>query len=763
MDPVVFDKSRKTEQPDAENPIVIDQIVSDGTPGVEMVSEPVPMLETARLQQQNASGRGGLFWSLIVGVPTVLVVLAFGAYWGYDKYEKTGRQIDISLLLPKDADVVARFVVDSEAPQMSLLNKNMMKFPGYDYLRKKMDKIGEGKDASESLLQQWKSAGLDFAEDIKPALGSVAYVVLPDIRPIEQLVGEELGSVAMPSLDHYAVGDRMPDSGRGRILGWSTIQTESAGMDHSAVLDFILTAQIRDLDKAKQALSKISSERYTVEHLTYEGYEYIKITLQKKAATDPESLQVSLRSDVTYHAALGMNWIVTSKEDWLREMVDRRLTRNMISFAEKKESLADNGKYSEIMSRLKSGEDHLVSAYYRWGAQQDCSGMGDVCKYLKDMGVYEGGFLLGVREDGFVVQTAVMNEMVQNKRKPNGYKTGFAATFPKQSQGLWGDVFYEMSDFKTAYYDFKRNYVTDEGLDEWNKGLDGIMLETGVHPERDVIDHMNGSVAFLLMTGNKKMPAPVLAMHVDGTAPLKRLLDMYVEKGNASASALRSALCDQQEKATLPGAGDVPADRQMQDFCSHEKRSVALVRLEERVKTSGTVFVIHSDMPTLVGGQPDEVALGVQGNDAKTLYLSSYVPIVEELVNAPVAATASLSQDGEYMFAEKYLGSTGSTRFHVVPLGVFYALSSLFDSVTSQDEALSAVPTEQMEARKREDERNYAIISFLRTLKSLSFQESENGSASVFLHIEELPKAEKERADAIFNGEDPFPEAPSTF
>jgi hypothetical protein len=626
-----------------------------------------------------------------------------------------------------------------------------------------MDKVGEGKDASDSLLSKWKSVGLDFDEDIKPALGNVAYVVLPDIRPIEQMVGKELGGLGMPTLDRYAAGNDVSDPGKGRILGWSTVESESEPAERSAVLDFVMTAQIRDLEKAKNALSKVSGEHFLVERLTYEGYEYLRITAKKKDSHDPEPSTISLKSDVTYHAALGLNWVVTSKEDWLREMVDRRLARNFVTFAKKKESLSDNAHYSEIMTRLKAGEDHLISAYYRWGARQNCEDLGDLCKYFKDMGIYEGGFLLGAKEDGFVVQTAVMNEMIQNKRKPNGYGTGFAASLPKSTQGLWGDVFYEMSDFKTAYYDFKRNYVTDEGLDEWNKALDGIMLETGIHPERDAIDHMNGSVAFLLMTGNKKTPVPVFAVNVDGVEPFKRILEMYVEKMNKEASALRTMLCDNPEMVLFPEEWDMTGEQKMPDSCLPEKRAVALVSIEERKKTGGSVFVVHSDMQTLYGGEPSETALGIQGDVMKTLYLSTSAAMVEELVSAPLASTATLANDKEYGFAEKYLGSSGSSRLHIVPIGLFYAFSSVFDAGIQPDNTQSAPPIELEGEKKRKDDLNYAMTSVFRTLQSLSFQEIENGSSSIFLHIEELPKADKERADAIFAGEDPFPDAAAAF
>lgn len=675
----------------------------------------------------------------VVGIVFVFGGVVAGAIWGYMRYERVYVSVPTETLFPKENDLVVRVAIQKEAPQVVLLQKTLEKFPGYAYLRKEMDKTGEGKDADESFLDAWRETGLNFTEDILPALGDTAWLVVPDLHPVEQLVGQELGMAEENARDRLAF--EANDQSGGQVLGQSSDRvrsTESTQKNiHIPALDFMVASPISDMQKALSVMEKFGTEkdRYRVTKVSYKGYTYADVFDTKFEAQEQgsDTSQLRLNASRTYHALLGGNWVSASRDDWMKEMIDRRASRSMFSFSQEAPSLEQNTSYTTVADSLDADGESLLSAYYKWDAKTTC-GMGEFCSYgIKDQGIREGGVSLRLSEDGLIMRSYVSKDSQELKQQSNKYADGLAREIAKNIEGRWGDVFMEIPDSQGAYYDFKRNFLTDKGLEQWDRYIQEGRSVFGVDVERDIIDRMAGSAGFVLYTSKSAFPAGAVLLQIDqGDMLVRKILDS-LKRSQESMYAQYEEMCR------------IPENKA---FC--QNIAIPQISFEEREVSGGKVFrnVTNGISVEEALASPFEICGGTRTDGSLTVVTSSCA-LAEQLVSG-IAPESSLAQDAEYSRAQDIVGESGYSRVHMVPLGMFYAFSGAYTAIISQFESQeSPVSGVDADAQGAEDMRMVieGLEGIMKTLPSFTSQQETQNSGTIFVHIKELPADEKSRAE----------------
>lgn len=695
--------------------------------------------------------------ALVTAIVTVLGGLGVLGAWGYTKYERVYVALPAQKLLPQDVDFTATVAIKEDAKQVQILSALVKKFPGYEYLRKEMDKTGEGKDADQSFLDAWRATGVSFQDEVLPALGESAYVVIPDLHPVEQVVGQEVGSNFSDSpIRSLALGAPSANDVDMRVLGDSTrARTLQAEANSPALpaLDFILVAPIVDNQKALAVMEKIGKKeesRYQVTVHTYKGYTYLEMfdtEFEAKAKGSEDMLRLNVSR--TFHSLLGSNWVSVSRDDWMKETIDRRESNTLLSFSEELPSLAGNEKYQSVMQSLHADGDNLLSVYYRWDMQNSC-GESDFCAYgIKDEGIREGGVSIQLSEEGILVRSSAPMEGKEFKQNPNGYREGFAKSIVKNANGRWADMFFEVPDARSAYYDFKRNTLTDKGLSQWAEGLEEVSSEVGFHIERDLIDRLTGGVGFVLYTDKKAFPDGAMLFEMkEGEAFMRGLFTFLAQKQNEQLQYM-SGFQDPLTNSPLP-VQSKKAPARIPEFS-----------LEEKTIGTGTLFHLKMDDPsgslaTALEASPYEVCGVVRSGSNPVAVIAGSCPMAEQILSGSGGASqTALSADEEYGLSEKYVGEKGHSRSHIVPLGLFYAVYGAWSMLagsyetgdtTYGDDSLGGGANK--DAQTEMESMMTGVEGIVKTVASVTTQNETMHSGTVFIHIKELPSEEKDRASA---------------
>ncbi|NCA94358.1 MAG: DUF3352 domain-containing protein, partial [Sphingobacteriia bacterium] len=342
-------------------------------------------------------------------VALAFLILVGIAYFGFDFYEKKIRTVSVEKILPKDSNGVIKMNINPDANQFKLLESNMQKFPGYGILKKEIDESGEGKTMTELFFEKLKEKNLDFEADIKPAIGEEAYVVFPDMKPLFQNISREVVSLGS-SLYAEAIDKNIikgADPSRGMVMG---VEEEPL-----IPLDFIMASDIRDKKKALEVIEKLKNdEKYETESRKFKGYEYIRIKIKNVENSEEGSY---LNYIETFHIVLGGNWFMTSKEDYLKEAINRRkeqwVFKNIFS-GDSAETLAGDESYEKVLSELReSDEEGIMFLYTKLNFEKifkdNCESGGSFCldneyfKYPEDI-IY--GFSLKMEEDGVKISSS---------------------------------------------------------------------------------------------------------------------------------------------------------------------------------------------------------------------------------------------------------------------------------------------------------------------------------------------------------------------
>lgn len=700
----------------------------------QLGSDLVNVSESIVAPQEEPSGKKGSLKKilLIVGVVLFVILLSWLGVWGYTRYERVYVSVDTEKILPKETDFVARVTIQEASQQIQFLKDMGEKFPGYEAFRKNLDDVGEGKDVDETFLDAWKKAGIDFDEDLLPAIGNEVWVVVPDLQPVEQMIGQEIGSIfgsSRPSEFAFGVGGEM--NIREKVLGKSTkIQPIENSQKHTTplALDFILATPIVDLEKAIQVAEKIEKggDRFQVTKKTYKGYSYLEVFDTQYEAKEKGRIDEGLRLNVgrTYYAILGGNWIGTSHNGWMEEMIDRRESLAIFSFSEKKTFLEENEMYRRVMTSLRAEGENLLSVYYKWNTESSPS-------EIQEQGMREGGFSAHFNEEGLLMRSYASSNEKEFKQIPNKYREGLAKIIPKKMNGQWADIYLEIPDGKTAYYDFKRNYLTEEGLAEWTDELDEAQRETGLHFERDFIDYLIGSVGIIAYTGKGTFPGTAMIWEMRGGESLvRRIFDIAAGAWNYSF-AMEYQACKTQKN--LAYCKDV----------TMRKASVEEVTIDGgkmyRVRIEGSSF--KESVP------PYEMCGAVSMGEESRVVFSTSCSIAKGLIGMDGGASQeTLSTNAEYVSMEKYVGEQGFSRIHIVPLGLLYFVYGVYNGIAgSSGDGLDSMGGQS--ASTTEGEWLQGWEGIVKTIPSITIQNESKEESVMFIHIKELPQEEKYRYD----------------
>jgi hypothetical protein len=100
---------------------------------------------------------------------------------------------------------------------------------------------------------------------------------------------------------------------------------------------------------------------------------------------------------------------------------------------------------------------------------------------------------------------------------------------------------------KSLYYNFKKNNLTDDGLNEWNETLQSIRHDTSIDPERDFVDLIGGNLAFALFSKKGMSPEGAMIAEIDDSSKMIDTMKRIIQSLKDSESKMY------QEMATMYG------------------------------------------------------------------------------------------------------------------------------------------------------------------------------------------------------------------
>jgi hypothetical protein len=694
-----------------------------------------PLSQTKKSQKKK--------WIIIALLGVLFCLIFAGGVWAFSLYDRINTNVSMEKLLPQ-ADAVIRVVIKEDSEQIRLLQDLFQRFPGYSYLRKELDSVGEGRDVDESFLKSWDSFGLSFEEDISPAIGEYAWISIPDLTPVEKVFGERIAQVFDGYQDQKFAVD-LPEEKTTRVLGemeeWGYVsENEALENDYPEEVDYIMGVEVKDKKKLQEVVEKIyeNSDRFTFEERKYSSYPYYVLRINEDDQKDEEEkeydIPLVLRSDETFYALIGSSWMVSSREEWLLGSIRRHASHRLTSFIPKEgASLNESESYKEIMNRF-GDKDELVSLYYEIDTEILCDSDYLCSQAFSSQGSSQGsGFSIRLSEEGINLYSENIVDEEGLSQKKNAFDGGTSRYIPKQAGKYWADVFGEISDMKNSYYDSKRHFLSEEGEEELEKIVDEMYATMGIHLERDFVDKTQGDLGFSLFSEKQAFPIGMLVVEMEnGLDFAKELLNytMVLQKSQYDAYV---ALCEEQPPS-------VP-------FCaSLEEPNMELV---EEELTAGRLFRIEggNGKDPVIGIADMELCAGLSNDGPDRVYIaSSCVPIRTMFDSGGISEEDTLAFDEEYQISQSYVGKEGYSRSHIVPLGVFYSIYGIYfslmgtlegdDSDSSQEDIFYNDPV------------FVGIEGIVKTIPSITSQSQNRGSSTTFIHIKELPKDEKERAEA---------------
>lgn len=708
-------------------------------------------------------------------VALAFLILVGIAYFGFDFYEKKIRTVSVEKILPKDSNGVIKMNINPDANQFKLLESNMQKFPGYGILKKEIDESGEGKTMTELFFEKLKEKNLDFEADIKPAIGEEAYVVFPDMKPLFQNISREVVSLGS-SLYAEAIDKNIikgADPSRGMVMG---VEEEPL-----IPLDFIMASDIRDKKKALEVIEKLKNdEKYETESRKFKGYEYIRIKIKNVENSEEGSY---LNYIETFHIVLGGNWFMTSKEDYLKEAINRRkeqgIFKNIFS-ADSAETLAEDESYEKVLSELReSDEEGMMFLYTKLNFEKifkdNCGSGGSFCldnkyfKYPEDI-IY--GFSLKMEEDGVKIssssnQSSLGKDEINNKSQVDS----LATKLPAKAGDAWLDVMVEHNNLKNFYYNFKKNNLTEEGIKNLNDIRREIKDTIGVDFESDLIDLVSGSVGFSLFTSAERLPEGVIVADLtDGekmVETMKKMVEILKLLQIEEAESMNSLYSNYN---SLPNSQNISAEqnKEVQALVNQINAS----HLEEVILPEGRIFVyrpVKSQLMPLSEYSP-ELVFALKNN---FMILGSSYFAVESVLKGLNSENGDRLSKGKYysQAAEKFYPENYLTTY-VNMFGVWniakYAEKefekAMQNSYLAACKAQSQYPAGGVDSRdfcspqemekELESIREYffGIGAIVRTLNIISYSEAlgdKSKKQTIFIHLKELPKDEKDKAEKI--------------
>jgi hypothetical protein len=692
-------------------------------------------------------------------------VLSSGVF-GYEYYSVSFRKIELLKILPQDPNLVVSFNINPDSDQFRLLEKNMEKFPGYKVLKKELDKTGEGKTLAQAFQDNLQELGIDFANDIKPVLGEEALFVVTDLKPLGETIQNSVltqASKLQNQMSKLAIANELvPEIGSSedlnpRVLGEFQTTQFGTSLDYYYVsegklpkkpLDFILGAQIKDLKKAKEVLDKIKKNtgKYEIEEKNFEKFNYVKLT--PKNVEEKVSNYVNIKE--TYHAIIGGNWIATSDENALKEMLEHKLAYHSlfkITQKEKPKSLALNEDYQKVIRNLNGkNEPNLSNVYYNLDFEDvfqkpDCDNdkCFDITDYIKYPQRVINGFLFRSTENGFEFK-GLNNKFAVDDIKNRPISESLASKTPEKVNDRWTDVFVEYANPKGLYYNFKKNNLTQKGIDSVNKALNEFKGVSQIDVERDIIDPVSGNAALAIFCSNTLEPqASVIVEIKDRDKTLDSMKKIVAAIKNVTSAMFSSEM----QMSELPlDQGLTPQQKALRDQYDKERQAVynAIMAsgLIETSTPAGSIYSYKLPLPEEI--MPTTVSFDFSLENNKLILATNYAVIESLIKETKNSNSGKLADSSNFKKAISFGPNENYSSIFINTQGLWnsfaYYLNKIKSSSDEQKDETFAIGT---------------LIKTLRLIGTASWVSEGLANSSINFQIEEPEKEDKERADKILD------------
>jgi len=713
--------------------------------------------------------RYGIIAGIIIGV---LLLVGGGLYAAKEYHEKYIEKVSVEKILPGGADLVLRVAIDPTSEQFVLMEKNAEKFPAYDFLKQNLDEeSGEEKTLSQIFQEKTEYFGLDFVEDVQPVLSETAYIIVSDMDRVESFLYDAVGDIAYGSLEGNPWKSQKPYEKiatssvndqeavvSSQVLGRDDTRDDVLGeapksKEDGLPLDIVFASEIQDLKQAKETLEKIkTSSDQELEEKKHEGFTYYKISIREQEDEKEEMKSFSSKFiplEVTYHALLGGNWVITSQEGAMQSIIERRHALHF-SFMGDEESFVQSSlgvdeTYKDIFGSFsnKSETSSLLEGYYKINmssilSQDACEGeycyeMPQYFKYPEEM---VRGLQLQFEDEGMVLNFIGNDYDLGDIRQSESFDDGFSSQIPQKIGERWVDVFVEYENPKSLYYSFKETNLTEEGK-EFIDEVMGMYTASEVDFEEDVIDQLDGNAAFVMATAREQEPIFSLIMTVSEPQKMVQVLNRAIEAYRKTMISALEANIELTKNITPEeyGCNGVPEceDR----FLSSEKLQQKMKALQEvqivETKMSGNGLMYSFNVP-------ESDASFDFGYKENVFIVSSHYAGVEDIFKKISGENTemSLSENSYYQTIAHRYNSGGYARSFIHVDGVIRAINFYLQKLGLY------------EFSGEEFKQGFEVVtSNIRTINligGINEYQDPYMHADTFFQIKELPREEKERA-----------------
>ncbi|GEM_PF-1154001 len=719
----------------------------------------------------------------------VFILFLVGGYFGLEAKDIYFKKVPLEKVLKGGGQVVFDINSNADFEQYKYLDDNLRKFPGYKLLEKELDDIGEGKTISEALHEKFAEHNLSFNDDIKPVLGDKTLVVVPTVAPLTNelqklafdagdkakniLRKKELDGKVANAEDALAVGD-IAEAGRVKVLGLTSDFYADKSIEPEEKpepVDFMIGAKIKSLKDAKRVLDKIMGDKnkYEVTEIKFEGYTYYKIT-RKLEDDDLNDMLISVKD--TFHALIGQNWIMATKEADLKEMISARKAEHTLSkmtFWKKSDSkmqtLSQDGDYNFVKRDLTvASQEGIVSVYTKLSEDllnppSDSTNQGYQPKTYfksqeKDLLI---GFLFRVTPDGIVLRS-VSNQINLSGIKNAPMASGLIQKMPRKVTNKWTDVYAETAGIKNLYYNFKKNNLTEDGIDAINEAREGIKTAFGVNfdLETDLIDHFSGNIALAAFTARNLAPHAFVIVEIDDkdqmlesvqkiVATIKKIqlmpYQMMMERETRANSAPTVPGGTSQDISISVNRGLTPETKKQYEDKAKAIMESQLVEIQTEV---GPVY--QYKFPVAPG--TEEFSINCSFGDGTMMFGTDQAVVTDLVKEFGTGNAVKLTKAEDFNRIVSNIYPDGYSKSFITPLGIWNGISYYMEKLSST-----------MGVRMGDEERDIvtAVGTVFKTINSVAStqvvspvsDESAFNKAAIYIDIKEAEKEEKEFAEKI--------------
>lgn len=767
---------------------------NQNNPSLKIKQTDFPVKVTVDSQSDNSPPKSNNFIKFIknifglsyvkwIIVPVILLIFILsGCVWGFSKYEQYYKKIAVEKLLPNNPNLVAEVTIDPDSQQFKLLEQNLEKFPGYEFLQKELDVYGEGKTFSQFFQDKIKKAGLDFQSDIKPVLGEKAYIVVPDAKPIgnnlkyNMLVAYDEGKkVATDLMSSSTEGSRMlaslgldGDKGDSKVLG-----TEKNS--EIKQLDYIIASEVNDLKKASEVMDKIKKDtsKYEYTELNFEGHAYYKIKIK-----DSPSLDVGkfINFQETFNAMLGSNWVVSSSESFIKDAIKRQnqnLVIGSLFSGETVPSLSDDKNFEKVNANfIQESKDNFMTLYYNINyndifhndkCSNDAIGCDDITEYIKYPENIVSGIGIRFDSEGIIVKSA-SNQMAVEDFENRPFSESLAYKIPSQMADRWADVVVEDSNVKKLYYGFKKNNLTEKGAKEWSDALKDFRDAIGIDLERDFIDIADGNIAFIFLSKKNSNPEGVIVAEISDEQKMlesmKKVVDVIkaglIEEYGSLANLSSNYATGPNKKGYNPSPEVLEEIKIYQQALSDVQKS----QIVETETSFGKIYSYQIIFPKNESFPLPSFSINFSLEDRKLVLSSSYFAVESVLKGIKDNSVEKISSGKNFQEASRYYYPSLYQYSYANTLGIYnaveYYVNMLWSSFSS-DSACQSVDCINMQKNMDQERQKLKNVVFAagavyRTVKLIGASSSVDEKfvkSNAYFNIQELPKEEKDRASRI--------------